>query len=95
MSNEYPSFVAAMSTYIAAQNNITSMAGLIPFSGIDNSYLIEFGLLGENELSNINPILEKIYNVFSIVEYEKMVIEYLKSSNDKKFDYIKGMPENM
>lgn len=95
LKNEYPSFVAAMSTYIAAQNNITSMAGLIPFSGIDNSYLIEFGLLGENELSNINPILEKIYNVFSIVEYEKMVIEYLKSSNDKKFDYIKGMPENM
>lgn len=95
LKKEYPNLIAAMSSYIASQTNITSFASLIPFEGVNLNYLIDFSIITQQELDSILPSLKNIYNVFSEIKYNDMVILYIKSSNDPIYNTIKAMPENV
>lgn len=91
---EYPRLVAGISSYISAQNNILMLAGMIPFSSIDNSFLVEYGLLTKEELDSIYIDLKVIYDVFSQVTFSQILSYYITWSFDPKIVAISNLPSS-
>ncbi len=82
IKKNYPNLIAAMSTYIGAQNNIIMSSGLIPFKSIDNDYLVDFGIF-KDEFSyySIEEHIKPIYEIFSKLSYDEMLVLFIKHSH--------------
>lgn len=79
---EWPKMVAGMDAYLAGYNNLVMTTGLVPFASYDQSYLVENGLIKDEELQSIKISLEKIYSAFSQSDYSSFLSIFADSSTN-------------
>lgn len=90
--NNYPKLIAAMDAYLAAYNNLLLMGGLIPFTSHNHSYLIENGIMTENEYQSIIEKLTNIYLAYSQTTYEAILSVFMKNSTNPSVRKIAQLP---
>lgn len=82
---KYDKFVAAMSVYLGAVNNVNTLAGMIPFNTYSSRVLFENKVITREEFykdSNYKAF-EKIYNSYSKLNYEEFLKEFTKNSKNQ------------
>lgn len=91
---EWPKLVTAMIVYIEALNNLSSLGGLIPFSGNDNKFLFDFSVISQDEYYLNEDKFEKIYNTYSKNNYSDFVKEFVNNSQLSSISSIKNEDES-
>ena len=78
----YDYLIAAISAYIGATNNINTLAGALAFSGYEQDYLFDFGIISKDKFWDNYNKFENIFVTFSSTNYTELLKHYIKRSTN-------------